>query len=85
MLEELANAITTLYRDGALRGRFGANGRAYILQHLTRAQTAAKYLVVLDSVLKDAETKRRLRLEPERPSRAKIPQNAGALVPMKPL
>jgi glycosyltransferase involved in cell wall biosynthesis len=83
--EELANAITTLYRDGALRGRFGANGRAYILQHLTRAQTASKYVVVLESVLKDAETKHRLRPEPERPTRAKIPQNAGVLVPMKPL
>jgi glycosyltransferase involved in cell wall biosynthesis len=83
--EGLASAITALYRDATLRGRFGANGRAYILQHLTRAKTAAKYLVVLEAVLKDAKTKRRLRLEPERPTRVEIPQNAGALVPMKPL
>jgi glycosyltransferase involved in cell wall biosynthesis len=83
--DELANAITVLYRDSGLRGRLGANGRAYILEHLTRAQTAAKYLVVLESVLKDAEAKRRLRPEPQRPARAKIAQNAGVLVPMKPL
>ncbi len=83
--EELANAIVTLYRDAALRGRLGANGRAYILKNLTRERTAAKYELVLQSVLKDAAMKRRLRPEPERPIRAEIPQNAGALVPMKPL
>ena len=58
--EELAKAIVTLYRDSELRGRLGANGRAYILQNLTRARTADKYSLVLDSVLNDAEMKRRL-------------------------
>jgi glycosyltransferase involved in cell wall biosynthesis len=83
--QELAHAITTLYRDSGLRGRLGANGRAYILQHLTRAQTATKYVAVLESVLKDAEAKRRLRPELERHTLAKVPQSAGGLMPMKPL
>ncbi len=83
--EELAKAIVTLYRDSELRGRLGANGRSYVLQNLTRAQTASKYGVVLDSVLNDAEMKRRLRSQPVRPKRAELPQNSAALLPMKPL
>lgn len=38
----------------------GANGRAYILQNLTRERTAAKYELVPESVLNDAEMERRL-------------------------
>jgi len=83
--EELANAIVTLYRDSELRGRLGANGRAYVLQNLTRAQTAAKYTLVLESVLNDAEMKRRLRAQPVRPKRTELPQNSAALLPIKPL
>ena len=83
--EQLANAIITLYRDSGLRGRLGANGRAYILQNLTRERTAAKYRLVLQSVLSHAEMKRRLRPQPARSTRSEIPQNAGALVAMKQL
>jgi hypothetical protein len=63
----------------------GANGRAYILQNLTRERTAAKYELVPESVLNDAEMKRRLQPQGARPTRADIPQNAGALVIMEPL
>ena len=83
--EELAKAIVTLYRDSELRGRLGAHGRAYILQNLTRARTADKYSLVLDSVLHDAETNRRLRSQTVRPKRAELPQNSAALLQMKQL
>lgn len=56
--EQLADAILSLYRQSDLRGRMGANGRAYVRQRFTRERTAAKYIVVLQSVLKDAETRR---------------------------
>jgi glycosyltransferase involved in cell wall biosynthesis len=83
--KELAKAIATLYRDSELRGRLGANGRAYILQNLTRERTAVKYGLVLESVLNDAETRRRLWPQPARRRHAEIPQNTTALVTMKPL
>jgi glycosyltransferase involved in cell wall biosynthesis len=81
---ELAKAIAALYRDSELRGRMGANGRAYILQNLTRERTAAKYELVLEAVLNDAEMKRRLRPQLVRRTR-EIPQNSAGLVTIKPL
>ena len=81
---QLAESIITLYRDSELRGRLGAHGRAYILQHLTRARTADKYTVVLESVLKGVEAKRHLRPQPPKPA-TELSRNPAALVPMKPL
>ncbi len=83
--QELSKAIATLYRDSELRGRMGANGRAYILQNLTRERTAAKYELVLESVLNDAAMKHRFRPYWATPRHTDTPENAGALVTIKPL
>jgi len=47
----LANAITMLYCRPELREEFGKNGRRFILQHLSREQTAHHYLAVIDALL----------------------------------
>ena len=45
--EELSQAILRLYKDDNLRESLGANGRTYILNHLSREQTAKDYLILL--------------------------------------
>jgi glycosyltransferase involved in cell wall biosynthesis len=43
----IAEAIRTMHANPELRGRFGRNGRAYILANMSREQTARQYLDVL--------------------------------------
>ena len=45
--EELSQAILHLYKNDNLRESFGRNGRTYILNHLSREQTAKDYLTLL--------------------------------------
>ncbi len=45
--EELAQAVRRLAADGDLRKTLGGNGRKYVLKGLSRRQTAAAYLDVL--------------------------------------
>ena len=45
--EELSQAILHLYKDDNLRESLGGNGRTYILNHLSREQTAKDYLTLL--------------------------------------
>jgi putative colanic acid biosynthesis glycosyltransferase WcaI len=49
--EALTQAILQLAADSGLRQSLGENGRRYILQHLSREQTAEAYLGVLQQVL----------------------------------
>ncbi len=46
----LAQAIRHLYQDSALRQILGRNGRNYIIEHLSREQTAKLYTTVLEKV-----------------------------------
>ncbi len=46
----LARAIEALYRDPHHRSRLGKNGRAYVVRHLSRRQTANAYMALLHSV-----------------------------------
>jgi len=46
----LVQAIIQLYRDSALRETLGRNGRNYIIEHLSREQTAKQYTAVLEKV-----------------------------------
>ena len=48
----LAQAVTRLYRDIGLRKALGANGRKYIVDHLSRERTARIYTAVLDNVIR---------------------------------
>jgi glycosyltransferase involved in cell wall biosynthesis len=50
-VEELAKAILHLENNRALARQFGANGRNYVLQHLSRKQTAAEYLALLEELI----------------------------------
>jgi glycosyltransferase involved in cell wall biosynthesis len=47
----LVQAIKHLYQDSALRQTFGRNGRNYIVEHLSRGQTAKIYIEVLEKVI----------------------------------
>lgn len=47
----LSAAILALLGDAAKCTAFGANGRTYILRHLSRPQTAVKYCEVLGQIL----------------------------------
>jgi colanic acid biosynthesis glycosyl transferase WcaI len=49
---ELVEGIQRLAHDAAACRVLGTNGRNYILQHCSRAQTAKDYIRVLDSLLK---------------------------------
>jgi glycosyltransferase involved in cell wall biosynthesis len=46
----LAQTVTQLYLDAELRKALGENGRRYIVQNLSRAQTAETYLSVLEKL-----------------------------------
>ena len=46
----LAQAVTQLYLAAGLRKALGDNGRRYIVQNLSRAQTAETYLSVLEKL-----------------------------------
>ena len=46
----LAQAVTQLYLDAGLRKALGHNGRQYILENLSRAQTAETYIRVLEKL-----------------------------------
>lgn len=48
--EALAGAIEQLVSAPVLRQTLGNNGRRWIVQHLSRAKTAVKYIALLDSV-----------------------------------
>ncbi len=46
----LARAIEALYRDPHRRSSLGKNGRAYMVRHLSRRQTASAYMALLQRV-----------------------------------
>jgi glycosyltransferase involved in cell wall biosynthesis len=48
--EALAAAIRTLESNTALRQKLGENGRRWVVEHLSRARLAAKYLGVLKAM-----------------------------------
>lgn len=48
--EELAKAILHLENNRALARQLGTNGRNYVLQHLSRKQTAAEYIALLEEL-----------------------------------
>jgi len=48
--EELAKAIIHLENNRGLGKQLGANGRNYVLQHLSRKQTAAEYIALLEEL-----------------------------------
>jgi glycosyltransferase involved in cell wall biosynthesis len=43
----LVEAIEQLYNDPELRSRLGTNGRAYVIKHLSRKETASQYISLL--------------------------------------
>jgi glycosyltransferase involved in cell wall biosynthesis len=47
----LTQAVIHLYNDANLRKVLGHNGRHYILENLTRKQTAKMYMSVLEEVI----------------------------------
>ena len=47
----LTQAVIQLYNDVDLRQTLGRNGRQYILEHLSRKQTAKVYTDVLEKVI----------------------------------
>ena len=47
----LADAIRRLHGNSGLREEFGRNGRRYVVQRLSRAETARRYLSLLDDVV----------------------------------
>lgn len=49
----LAQAVRQLYRDTQLRESLGDNGRRYIVENLSRTQTAKTYVDVLENVLRN--------------------------------
>jgi glycosyltransferase involved in cell wall biosynthesis len=51
----LARAVTKLYRDPQLCKTLGHNGRQYIVENLSRKQTAKIYLDVLETVILQRE------------------------------
>jgi colanic acid biosynthesis glycosyl transferase WcaI len=51
----LSRAIQTLHSNETLRNTLGANGRRYIVQHLSRKKTADEYLCLLKKVLEEKE------------------------------
>ena len=46
----LVQAIIHLYQDNTLRHTLGRNGRNYIMEHLSREQTAKLYTTILEKV-----------------------------------
>ena len=54
----LAQAVTQLYLDAGLRKALGHNGRQYIVENLSRAQTAETYMGVLENVLRHGKRQR---------------------------
>jgi|SRR5450432_395671 len=48
----LVGAVQRLEADSVLRETLGANGRAYIVHHFSRQQTAADYLAILNNLLR---------------------------------
>jgi colanic acid biosynthesis glycosyl transferase WcaI len=48
--EELAKAILHLESNRGLARQLGVNGRNYVLQHLSRKQTAAEYIALLEEL-----------------------------------
>jgi len=46
--EQLAAAVETLAADPDLCARYGANGRAYVLEHFDRTRRATDYLALLE-------------------------------------
>ncbi len=52
--EALAGAVRTLYTNALLRGRLGANGRAYAEAHLSLRRAAERYNTVLERLAGDA-------------------------------
>ena len=82
---ELSAAIGALYRDSELRGRLGANGRAYIVGHLTRARTAEKYLTVLESAIEAYRLQHGFRKQPATVPVPQMSRSAAALAPVKPM
>jgi colanic acid biosynthesis glycosyl transferase WcaI len=54
--QALAHAIIRLHEDRCLAERLGQQGRHYILQHLSRQQTAQKYIEVLTTLLQPHES-----------------------------
>ncbi|MBF8254145.1 MAG: hypothetical protein HW373_840, partial [Deltaproteobacteria bacterium] len=51
----LAHAITQLYLDAAHREALGHNGREYIVESLSRKQTAKTYVGVLETVIRQRD------------------------------
>ncbi|HEY1800273.1 MAG TPA: glycosyltransferase family 4 protein [Terriglobales bacterium] len=49
--EELVKAIIHLENNRGLAKQLGANGRNYVLQHLSRKQTAVEYLALLEELI----------------------------------
>ncbi|MGH9528745.1 MAG: glycosyltransferase family 4 protein [Terriglobales bacterium] len=49
--DDLSEAVVRLFNDPHLRLELGRNGRKYILQHLSRPQTARIYIEFLRSIL----------------------------------
>lgn len=49
-VDELTDAILRLARDASLRKSLGENGRRYVIEHASRAVTAARYLEWLKKI-----------------------------------
>lgn len=49
--EALASAVVRLHEDADLRRELGSNGRRYVVERLSREQTAAHFLRLLEDVL----------------------------------
>ncbi len=50
-VEELVEGVQRLAGDPGLRESLGRNGRAYIVKHFSRSQTARDYLEILEGIL----------------------------------
>jgi glycosyltransferase involved in cell wall biosynthesis len=53
-VEELVRAVERLYRDKKLRQTLGKNGRQYVVNNLSRSQTAHQYINVLRHSLENS-------------------------------
>ncbi len=56
--EALAAAVERLCADKEQRERFGRNGRNYIVNHMSRKQTAVEYLEVIERIVGTAHSSR---------------------------
>ena len=54
-VDALTAAVTRLAADPALRATLAARGRPYVAEHFDRRQLAARYLGILETVVRGAQ------------------------------